>query len=159
MVLYRGAPQEEKELQARDFPGIYLTTDQKSALAYGGHVSSWELLAPPESLFDFSNQGAEWIAREFMREYGDEEEYDREQAQNYGKHRNLMRANPLPYQDNPLASLALYPNQRWVDFLKYKGYRATLNGSDIFVFDKRDLRPAAPKTAVWLKHKCRFGQS
>ena len=42
-VLYRGAPQEEKELQNRHFPGVFLTLDPRTAQGYGKSVSMWRL--------------------------------------------------------------------------------------------------------------------
>jgi len=140
-ILYRGSPQKEKELKARDFPGVYLTIVPEAAANYGEHVSQWKFKSPPKLFHMSDDRGmpthrAIHAANKYMA--GNEQGYSSYASRQYSKSRFYTKPN-LNDLYGAISALSLYPDAGWVDYLKRFGFNGMTNGPDVLVFDPKSL--------------------
>ena len=135
-VVYRGTPERETELRARDFSGAWVTPDRANASQYGEHVAAHRISPEAKFVDEASPEG--WALREkWLKSEGYSDADIRE-----------IRDDGFIPDNDPIA----FPDKKWAALLKEAGYDGHREGDNIFVAEHA-LGKVAPDTEAKLSPK------
>jgi hypothetical protein len=140
--VFRGSPEAETAPQARDFAGVFTSTDRKSAEQYG-QVQEY-VLPEGTQLLDMNEVGnptsnAAGMVRAYLVGKGEAIPDDPEEFSRIASELHSGLAGDIDFD-----------TEDWPDFVKSLGFQGTKDGPDVLVYDPALLQPATGNRGTFL---------